>query len=78
MKSVMNMSDTKRHVTPGWGPGHKDWSFGPMTEKYQSRDTSDGKNKNSKNHRFTMGVKNTYHNLLEKIDQLRLKEYLEE
>lgn len=32
------MSNTRRYVTPGWGPGHHRWIFGPMTEKFQHRD----------------------------------------
>lgn len=72
------MSGTQRHITPGWDPDHKNWSFGPMTEKYQSRDKSDGLNKQSKNKRFSKDGKNSYYNLSEKINQLRMKESLED
>jgi len=32
------MSDTRESITPGWGPRHPRWPFGPMTEKQQARE----------------------------------------
>lgn len=65
------MSNTKRYV-------HKNCLLPIMTEKYLSRDKHEGKNKNSKNHRFTSNMKNSCYNLLRKIDDLKLSESLSE
>ncbi|RTL25017.1 MAG: hypothetical protein EKK55_10470 [Rhodocyclaceae bacterium] len=32
------MSDTRVSCTPGWGPQHPRWPFGPMTAKRQARE----------------------------------------
>ena len=81
------MSDTKRRVEVGWGPGNPkfdQWNAGrPATKHTQSvkHQTSDRRNSPSKahlnrSHRFTKGVKNTLHNLEKKADDLRTKEAL--
>ena len=79
------MSDTKRRVQVGWGPGNPafdQWNAGrPPARQTQSvkHQTSDRRNSPSKahlkrNHRFTKGVKNTLHHLEEKAEQLWAKE----
>ncbi len=61
------MSDTKRNIDK---IKHDD----QLTEKFLSRDKSGRK----KLYRFSNGIKNIYFNLLKKINDLRLKESLEE
>lgn len=75
----------------GWGPGNQvfdHWnevrssdSYPPklrqkkiMSAKHQDADRSHGSQKAK--HRFVKGVKNSRHNLLRKVDELRLKEAL--
>jgi hypothetical protein len=58
------MSDTYRWIQPGWDyPGSK-------SKKHQAKDRPSSKIE----HRFSSCVKNSKRNLLNKIDELRLKE----
>lgn len=79
------MSNTRRHVQAGWGPGNPqfdEWNARrppakqTKSVKHQTRDRRDGSVRASlkRSHRFTKGVKNTLHNLEEKVEQLRAKE----
>ena len=77
------MSDTKRRVQIGWGPGNPafdQWNAGrpparqTQSVKHQTKDRAQASLK--RNHRFTKGVKNTLRNLEGKVEQLKLKEEL--
>ena len=68
------MSDTRRDVIPGWNPTHPRWSFGPMTEKFQHKDRPPMHLKAPG--RFCKNGRNSRHNLLAKIDNLRATEAL--
>lgn len=82
------MSDTVRYVDPKWNPSHWMWvRYGfdkkVKSEKHQKRDrpsrtrTRSGKVR----HRFINGhgiVKNSRHNLIEKVEAMSLQEHLEE
>ena len=79
------MSDTKRSVQVGWGPGNPafdKWnaSWPPKeqtkTVKHQTRDRDQGESSASKKWRFAKGVRNTRHSLERKVDALKLKEEL--
>lgn len=68
------MSDTRLSVQPGWNSQHPRWRWGPMTEKFQARETAHHSYRDC--HRFHMRGKNTTFNLLAKLDELRLREAL--
>lgn len=66
-EGTFEVSDTYRWIQPGW-----DGPIGTMSKKHQSRDHSTLRG--DKRWRFVKGVKNTRHNILKKVDDLRLKE----
>jgi len=73
------MGDTRRHCDEGWRPGNPDFdSLYPdiVSRKHQEKDRPPTGMRQS--HRFSNRVRNRRENLLQKIDELKLKESLEE
>lgn len=72
------MSDTRRHVQPGWNPSHRRWParFGDMSEKLQTRDRAPRGLRS--NHRFSAIGRNSLGNLRAKNEALALAERLDE
>ena len=85
------MSDTRRNVTehPRWHPGFPEFDarFGKdgsdprhkaYTLKHQTRDRKSHASQRKKNKGFIKGVRNDRPSLLKKVDDLRLREKMED
>jgi len=70
------MSDTERYVRPGWGPGHPQWYFGFVSDKFLHKDRRGLHLKGPG--KFTNHCKNCWFNLRHKNEDLQKKEALED
>jgi len=68
------MSDTRLNITPGWGPGHRDWpsSWGRMSTKMQAREKNSVGRRHR--HRFRSIGGTPMHILVKRDEQRCLKE----